>query len=123
MSEPVTNGAQYPLPQMNMQSLQVDENLDLRDLLIERGTSGLRRSGGYVREDLLVELTGQRGVATFKEMKDNSAVVGSCLYALECLVRNVRWSIKPADTSDEAKKYADLLSGMLFDDLSMPWSL
>ena len=28
----------------------VDADLSLRDLLIERGTTGLRRAGGYVRK-------------------------------------------------------------------------
>ena len=125
MAEPVlTNGNTYPpQPSQNMANTQVVDNLDLRDMMLERGTSGLKKAGGYVREDVLVELVGLRGVAKYKEMKDNSAVVGACLYALECLVRNVKWTMKPVDTSPEAQKYADLLAGMLFDDLPMPWSL
>jgi len=125
MAEPVlTNGNTYPpQPHQNIVNTQVVEHLDLTEMMLERGTSGLRRAGGFVREELLVELTGLRGVQTYKEMKDNSAVVGSCLYALECLVRNVRWTIKPTDTSPEAQKYADTLNGMLFDDVPIPWSL
>jgi len=56
-------------------------------------------------------------------MKDNSPVIGACLYALEMLVRNVRWKLKPANDSPEAQDYATLVDGMLFHDLSMPWAL
>jgi len=118
-----TNGAYAPSAPPDPPLTQVVEDLDLRDLLLERGTSGLRRAGGYVREDLLVELTGQRGVQKYKEMRDNSAVVGACLFAIEMLMRNVRWTVRPVDTSADAQRYADLLHGMLFDDLDMPWSL
>src|SRR5215471_3111168 len=125
MSEPITNGTAYPvLPQPPEPSLtQVVEHLEAKELLMERGTSGLRRAGGYVREDLLVELTGLQGVRKYREMRDNSPVIGSCLYALEMLTRNVKWTITPADDTAEAKRYADLLEGMLFDDLDMPWAL
>jgi hypothetical protein len=119
-----TNGAQYPSQDPRDSSLtQVVNDLDLRDLMIERGTSGLRRAGGYVREELLVELTGLAGIRKYKEMSDNSPVIGACLFAIQMLMRNVKWFVTPADTSDEAQRYADILSGMLFEDLDLPWSL
>jgi hypothetical protein len=125
MSETMTNGTHLPLlPQPPDPALtHVVEPLDAKELLIERGTSGLRRAGGYIREDPLVELTGLQGVRKYKEMRDNSPVIGACLYALEMLVRNVKWTISPAGDSAEAKRYAELLKGMLFEDLDMPWAL
>jgi len=125
MSEPITNGTAYPvLPQPPDPSLtQVVEHLDAKELLLERGTSGLRRAGGYVREEMLKDLTGLEGMRRYREMRDNSPVVGSCLYAIEMMIRHVKWTMTPADDTPEAKHYADILEGMLFDDLDLPWAL
>lgn len=125
MAELITNGTQFAEPpgSSDPAASAVVDRLDLRDLLIERGTTGLKRAGGFVREDFLVELNGQQGVRKYREMADNSPVIGGCLFAIQMLIRNVKWRIKPADDSPEAARYAELLSGMLFDDLDMPWSL
>jgi hypothetical protein len=56
-------------------------------------------------------------------MRDTSAVVGSCLMALEMLIRNVEWHFEPAADSQEARDYATLVDGMLFKDLDQPWGL
>jgi hypothetical protein len=125
MAELMTNGTQFPKPPGWTDpalTAEVDQ-LDLRDLLIERGTTGLKRAGGFVREDFLVELNGQQGVRKYREMADNSPVIGGCLFAIQMLVRNVQWSLRPAKDTPEAQQYADLVQAMLFDDLDMPWSL
>jgi hypothetical protein len=123
MADLLTNGATSPPPPPGDPLAIAATPLALRDLLLERGTSGLRRAGGYVREDLLQELTGLQGVRAYRAMRDNSPVIGACLFAIEMLIRNVKWHVQPADTSDEAAAYAELLSGMLFEDLELPWSL
>lgn len=124
MSEPITNGTTYPpQPQANIIATQAIENLDVREMLLERGTSGLRRAGGYVREDMLTELQGQQAIRKYKEMRDNSPVIGACLFAIEMLIRNVKWHIRPANDTYEAEEYAHLLETMLFEDLDLPWSL
>lgn len=102
---------------------QVVVDLDLRDVLIERGTSGLRRPGGFVREEWLPELSGAQGIRTYRKMADNSPVIGACLYAITMRMRNVHWTMQPANETEEARAYADLVAGMLFDDLEMPWDL
>ena len=101
----------------------MDDNLDLKYLMIERGTSGLRRAGGFIREDYLPQLQGQQAIAKYKEMRDRSPVIGACLYAVELLIRNVQWHPQPAGDSAEAAASAELVRGMLFDDLDMPWSM
>jgi hypothetical protein len=125
MSEPVSNGTQYPTIPVTPEPrlTQVVQDLDLAELLMERGTSGLRRAGGFVREELLQDLVGLEGVKKYKQMSENSPVIGACLFAIEMRIRNVKWIMKPADTSPEAQHYADLASSMLFDDLDLPWSL
>jgi hypothetical protein len=126
MAESLTNGTTYPAPRPPDPAHPLTEliqHLDLKDMMLERGTSGLHRAGGFVKEDLLVELTGLEGVRRYKDMRDNSAVVGACLYAIEMRLRNVRWRLTPVNTSDEAQHYATLAEGMLFEDLDQPWSL
>jgi hypothetical protein len=124
MSEPLTNGTTAPPPLAHQNGMaQAIEHLDLREMLLERGTTGLKRAGGYVREDFLQVLSGQQAIRTYREMRDNSPVIGACLFAIEMLIRNVRWHFRPVDDSDEAVMYAALADGMLFEDLDMPWSL
>src|SRR5262249_5053996 len=123
MSEPVSNGTQYPNPWANTVYNQVDTDLDLKDLMIERGTSGLHRAGGFIREEYLPQLQGKQAVAVYTPLLDRSPVVGSCLFAIEMLIRSVEWHLQPADESAEAQRYADLVHGMLFDDLDMPWPM
>jgi hypothetical protein len=122
MAEPVTNGAAPPLQGVNGVNTVV-QDLDLHDMLIQRGTSGLRRAGGYIREEYDPHLMGQAAIRTFKEMRDTSAVVGASLFAIEWLIRAVTWELRPADDSDEAAAYAELVDGMLFQDLDQPWSM
>lgn len=124
MSEPVPtprNNGHTALSPMN--PTDIVQHLSPAELMLERGTSGLKRAGGYIREDPLVELSGLEGVRTYSDMRNNSSTIGACLYATEHLVRNVQWKFTPADSSDDAIRYADLARGMLFEDLSMPWSL
>ena len=119
MAEPVqSNGTQSPL--YGGRLADVVSDLDLHDMLLERGTSGLRRSAGFIREEPLTDLVGQAGIRKYTEMKNNSAVVGSCLFAFEMLLRQVTWQLQPADKSPEAQRYADLVQGMLFHDIDQP---
>lgn len=124
MSEPVSNGTTYPpQPSQNLVHIQAVDHLDIREMLLERGTTGLKRTGGWIREDFLVELQGQQAVRKYKEMASNSPVIGACLFAIESLIKNVRWHFRPVDDSPEAQACAELAQGMLFEDLDMPWAL
>lgn len=104
-------------------SMAGDEHLALADLWLERGSTGLRRAGGFISEELLQELVGPRGVRVYREMRDSSAVVGACLFAIEMLIRNVTWRVDPADDSVLAQDHADFLDGALFHDLDLPWQM
>jgi hypothetical protein len=125
MADPVTSNGNIPPPPMWAPTHLTDvvEHLDIRDLMLERGTTGLKRAGGYVREDFLPDLIGQQAIRKFREMRDNSPVIGACLFAIEMLIRNVRWRLVPADTSDEAQGFADVINDMLFEDLNQSWSM
>ena len=68
----------------------------------ELGRTGLNSWGGQVREEFLRELQGIKGIRVYREMRDNDAVVGAILTAIELLIRNVTWRVEAADDSQEA---------------------
>ena len=90
---------------------------------LELGTSGLKQYSGYIREEFLQVLSGPRGVRVYREMRDNDAVIGAVLFALEMFIRRATWAVHPADASVRAAEYAELVRGMLFDDMSQSWPM
>lgn len=56
----------------------------------------------------------------YDEMINNEPIVGASKNLIESFVCTEKMYMKPADTSDESKKYADLIWGM-FDDLEKPF--
>ena len=80
------------------------------------GVSGKNTYTGDIRADeFLQELKGKRAIQKYKEMRDNNAIVGSVMYAVEQTLRDVEIKIKPADESEEAKREADFLQSVLDD--------
>lgn len=73
------------------------------------GLSGLKRAAGYVQEEYLSELVGQRGVRVYTEMSEQDPVISGILFVIEMLVRGVKWKFVPADDSEKAKAFADRL--------------
>lgn len=63
----------------------------------EIGTSGLRRSGGYINEEFLPQLHGTKGFKVYREMQDNDPVVGAMLYAIDKVVTRLEWHIEGED--------------------------
>lgn len=83
--------------------------------LTELGTSGLRRSGGFIHEEFLTQLRGKRGLLTYREMADNDPVIGSILYAIEKVVLRLDWRVDPYDDSEAAKELAEFIDTCLED--------
>jgi hypothetical protein len=90
---------------------------------IELGTTGLRQAGGFIREEFLRELSGPRGMRVYREMAQNDAIIGAVLFGIETFVRRVTWRVQPVDQTGEALRLADLVQGMLFEDLSQSWPM
>lgn len=86
------------------------------------GSSGLRRTGGYISADFLPELNGLRGRRLLKEMADNDPVVSAFLFAVEMLVRQVEWKVEAADPkSKAADKAREEVEDVLFKRLTFSW--
>src|SRR5437879_8573294 len=78
-SGPNSTGATWgPIPQMTA-------GMTFREV----GQSGLRAFSGWVREEFLPQLIGRQGAQKYREMRDNSAVIGGILFAIESTMRKV----------------------------------
>lgn len=88
--------------------------------LTELGTSGLRRSGGFVHEEFLTQLRGRRGFLVYREMADNDPVIGSILYAIEKVILRLEWRIDPFDDSPEAEEIRNFIDECM-EDMSDSW--
>jgi hypothetical protein len=84
------------------------------------GDSGLKRSGGRVYEEELRRLSGIRAVRVYSEMKDNDAVIGSILFAIEMLCRQVEWRIQEASDNKADVEAAQFVTECM-DDMSHTW--
>lgn len=105
------------------------------------GVAGVHISSGFVYDEFIIRLVGEKGRRIYREMRDNDATVGSMLFAIEMLLRAVSWRIEHKDlelegsanadskfsesealtsvaTSEEAVRFTE---GVLFDDMEGTW--
>ena len=83
---------------------------------IELGVYGKNTYTGDIRADeFLQELKGKRAIQKYKEMRDNNAIIGSVMYAIEQTLRDVKIDVVPANDSDEAKREAEFLKSVVED--------
>jgi len=87
---------------------------DMREI----GSTGLLRDGGVIREEYLRELQGDRWYRVVKEMIDDP-IVGATLFAIEMMMRQVVWEIKPNKSGKQAD--ADFVQECL-SDMSFTWA-
>jgi len=92
----------------------------------ELGSLGLRSFSGWVREEFLPELIGRQGAQKYREMYDNSPIIGAIVYAIKSTMRKVEWRVLPAGaeenkaTSPEAQEKADFVESCM-EDMSHSW--
>lgn len=86
----------------------------------EIGATGLRRFSGFIYEEFLQELTGWKGVAVYKEMRDNDATVGAILYAIEMIIRRVPWRVEGASNEQYDIEAGEFLESCM-NDMDTTW--
>lgn len=84
--------------------------LPTQNPFVEIGVSGSASVASHIYEDFLPQLRGRQALATYREMGDNDATIGSILFALEMLVRGVAWTAKPASEDVVDVAAADFLT-------------
>ena len=91
----------------------------------ETGLKGARPVEGWLYEEFLPELRGLEGARRYQEMQDNDPMVGALLFAIEMLVKNVKWRVdinNDADPNDaDAKKLRDWYDDALLHDMKISW--
>lgn len=86
----------------------------------QKGSSGLRQYGGWVREEFLPQLRGRQAARTFREMQDNSPTVGAILFAIQQSIRQVSWRVDAADSTGPAVEGAEFVESCM-EDMVQPW--
>lgn len=102
-------------------NLTSDSSGEKTNIYHESGISGLTRFGGFVYEEWLKELQGRKGALTYREMRDNDAIIGAFLYSIEMLIRQVKWHVVAAGDAPkdiEAKEFVE----SCFDDMCISWN-
>src|SRR6516165_695222 len=85
------------------------------------GSYGLRQYSGWIKEEFLRELQGREGARTFREMMDNSSIIGAMIFTIQQAMRKVTWRVESAvDNSAEADRYA-AFADSLRGDMSHTW--
>ena len=111
---PPSNLSQYgptfgPTPEMS-------GNMTFREM----GQSGLRQFSGWVREEFLPNLVGRQGAQKYREMMDNSPMVGGLMFAVISTMRKVEWRVTPANDSPEAEEMAEFVESCM-NDMGHTW--
>lgn len=89
-------------------------------MMAEQGLSGLKRVSGYVEEEFLGQLKGRRGVSIFREMSDNSSVIGGWGAAVMQLLRQIEYRVEPASDRPEDRANAEFVEQNQ-NDMSHSW--
>lgn len=72
------------------------------------GVGGVKIGAGYVLDDYLPELHGERGRRIYREMKDGDSTAGALLAAIEMILRSVDFKVEAAE-GDLDRYYADFM--------------
>lgn len=87
----------------------------------EIGSSGLVRSGGYVQEEFLPDLQGDKAIKVYKEMRDNDPIAGALIFAITNLMRQIKWSVKPGSDDQAGLDAAQFLEECM-NDMNNTWA-
>jgi hypothetical protein len=86
----------------------------------ELGVTGLKQYSGLIYEEFLPQLQGQKAYKVYKEMQDNSPIIGAVLYAVESTLRSVDWTVEPATDESDDIEAAEFLESCMHD-MSHTW--
>ena len=84
------------------------------------GSTGLRQFSGWVREEFLLQLQGRQAARVYREMLDNSPIVGAIIFAITQSMRKVEWRVQEADDTPAAQEGREFVESIM-DDMADPW--
>jgi hypothetical protein len=83
------------------------------------GDSGLNRAAGYLYEEYLPELRGERGRRVLREMV-NDPIIGGILFAVDMMIRRLEWRVEPASDDPAAHTVAERVEQAM-NDMELTW--
>ena len=86
----------------------------------EYGISGLKRSGGYVREEFLPQLVWPRAAKIYQEMSSNDPVIGAILYVCEQFIKSIKWRVETEGSSPADLEAQEFINSCMHD-MSTTW--
>lgn len=98
----------------------LDPALTRASPMIELGGTGLKRASGIIDEEFLPALRGRKAVRVYREMADNSPIVGSLLFSIEKLLRQVEWRVVAPDNTPEMSQAVEFVEQCM-EDMSHTW--
>lgn len=82
----------------------------------EAGVSSTVVQSGYIVDrERNPNLAGQKKYSYYEDLLANISVISSSVRLYADLMAKAEWKCEPVDDSEEAKNYADLLQGIIFD--------
>lgn len=87
----------------------------------EYGRIGQKRWEGVFNEEFLPELSGIRGIKTYREMLDNDDTIGAIMFAIKMLIRQVKWHVEPGGDSAKDREAAEFVESCM-DDMQNTWT-
>lgn len=78
-------------------------------------SSTVVQSGYIVDREKNINLNGNRKYSYYEDLLSNISIIASSVRLYADLMAKSEWKCEPIDDSEEAKKYAELLQGILFD--------
>lgn len=88
--------------------------------MAEIGTTGLKRAAGIIDEEFLPALRGRKAVKVFREMEQNDPTVGSMLFSIQQLLREVEWTVVCDDQSQQGQEAVKFVEECMHD-MSHTW--
>ena len=104
----------------SIERIDKDVKPEGENVFMEIGTTGLDVQGGEIHEEFLPTLQGKKAAQLWKQMRDNDPVVGSLLFSIEMLIRQIEWRVVPASDSPNDEAAAAFLEENM-EDMSDTW--
>jgi hypothetical protein len=86
------------------------------------GATGLKQTGGYIQEEYLQELSGDRWWRAIQEMSTQDPTIVGILFAIQMLMRQTPWTVTPYSDEDADKETAAFVEECMHD-MRDPWPL
>lgn len=88
--------------------------------LEEMGVTGLKRAAGVLDEEFLPALRGRKAIKVFQEMSLNDPTIGSLLFTIEQLLKQVTWRCESVSNNEEDTRAAEFVEECM-GDMSHSW--